>query len=193
MKYFRFSLLSFLLACGLLSLAIAFFVRTPAPKKLTIEIVEDVISVTPRPRGHFHVLFTNHSDQPVRLWNEWIMWGHPNLTFELFDSKNQSLGHLSRQYKWFGRNFPRWNELQPGHHFVMDIYFDPNEWSVPVKPGADYDCFLVAKYSVNSSKESVEHDVWEGSIESVPKKIKLRYWLDRTVADPPRDSNPTEN
>ena len=149
MRRFKFSLFSFLLLCTLLSLAIAKYYQEPAPTKLTIEIVEDYIKVGST--SHFHVLFTNHSNQRVRLWDEWIWEGHTNLSFELLDSNNKSLGHLTRTYSWFGRNFPRYNELQPGERFIMDVYFDPNKWSIPVKPGADYDCFLVAKYDVNLS------------------------------------------
>jgi len=181
MRRFKFSLLSFLLACTLLSLAIATFYKDPGPAKLTIEIVEDDITVSSR--VHFHVLFTNHSNQRVRLWDEWIMWGHTNLSFELLDSKKQRMGQLTRTYSWFGRNFPRYAELQPGERFIMDIHFDPNKWSIPVKPGADYDCFLVAKYDVNRTSESDQHEVWVGTIESKPKKISLRYWNDTVSPD----------
>ena len=158
MRRFKFSLLSFLLACALLSLAIAKFYKEPAPAKLTIQIVADDITVGST--THFHVLFTNHSNQRVRLWDEWIMWGHTNLSFELLDSKNQPLGHLTRTYSWFGRNFPRYDELQPGEHFIMDVCFDPNKWTIPVQPGATYDCRLVAKYNVSRTNESDQHDVW---------------------------------
>ena len=181
MRRFKFSLPSFLLACALVSLAIAKFYKEPAPAKLTIQIVEDDITVGST--THFHVLFTNHSNQRVRLWNEWIMWGHTNLSFDLLDSKNQPLGHLTRTYSWFGRNFPRYDELQPGEHFIMDVCFDPNKWTIPVQPGATYDCRLVAKYNVSRTNESDQHDVWVGAIKSTPKKISLRYWNDPSPAD----------
>ena len=181
MGRFKFSLFSFLLACTLLSLAIAKFYKGPAPSKLTIEIVEHQITVSPN--SHFHVLFTNHSTQKVKLWDEWIFLGHTNLSFELLDSENQPLGQLARSYSWFGRNFPRYYELQPGEHFIMDVYFDPRKWSIPVKPGADYDCILVAKYDVSRTNESDQHEVWVGAIESTPKKISLRYWNDPSPAE----------
>ena len=105
MRRFKFSLLSFLLACALVSLAIAKFYKEPAPAKLTIQIVEDDITVGST--THFHVLFTNHSNQRVRLWNEWIMWGHTNLSFDLLDSKNQPLGNIPRLVHVSQGNFVR--------------------------------------------------------------------------------------
>src|SRR5262245_12383625 len=30
----------------------------------------------------FHVVITNVSEQPVRLWREWCSWGYFNLRFE---------------------------------------------------------------------------------------------------------------
>lgn len=181
MTRFKISLATFLTGCVLISLAFAAFYRKPLPDKLSIQIIEDTITVTARPTSHFHVLFTNHSKRRVRLWDEWIMWGHCNLSFELFDSKNQSLGFLGRQNKWFGRNFPRWTELEPGESFVMDVYFDPKEWSIPLKPGANHECVLVTNFNVPRTPESDQNEVWVGSIKSKPKKVTLRYWGKQTA------------
>ena len=38
---------------------------------------------------HFHVVVTNTSDKPQRLWREWCSWGYYCLYFELSDGKGR--------------------------------------------------------------------------------------------------------
>src|SRR5689334_5393430 len=41
-------------------------------------------------RAHFHVILTNRSHQPQRIWTEGCSWGYYALSFELTDSAGKT-------------------------------------------------------------------------------------------------------
>ena len=176
-KYFRFSLLTFLLVCTLICIAVAVAVRPPPPESLAIQIVGKNIQV-----GHksdFHVVLTNQSDSDIRLWEEWNSWGFNNLTFEVLDDKGKSVGTIKKMSHNWTVNGPSYVELAPNQHHVIDVNLNCFKWDVPPEPldeGEEPpDYRLVAKYTVSECADSREQSVWTGTIETDPVDIKLGF------------------
>lgn len=82
----------------------------------------------------FHVLLTNVSSSPVRVWQEWCSWGYYCLQIELMEADGTK--HLLKKKRIpFYANFPDYVALQSGESVVWNVDLSPSIWTgLPVMP-----------------------------------------------------------
>src|SRR5580698_2500044 len=49
---------------------------------------------------HFHVIVSNTSDKPQRIWQEWNSWGYFGLTFEFTDEQGKNWIARKKPFEW---------------------------------------------------------------------------------------------
>ena len=118
----------------------------------------------------FHVLVTNVSGTPKRLWTERYSWGYSNLSFELI-GKGGTVVKIAKKPTGWDKNFPDWFELGPGETFVLDVnWFGDNViWDNVPSRGKGSKAKLIklrAVYQSAADEESTKLGVWTGKIES---------------------------
>ncbi|MCB2377490.1 hypothetical protein LGH70_07850 [Hymenobacter sp. BT635] len=124
--------------------------------------------------GCFHVLLTNTSEQPVNLFEEWNMWGHSALSFEIIYPNGQKTRSVRAKLIW-DKNFPSTVTIAPHGFYVFNVTFntDPKEgdvWQNSPRSKESYDhgvsCRVRAIYSIESSKQATEAKAWTGTVNS---------------------------
>lgn len=80
-----------------------------------------------RHHDKFHVLLTNVSSKPVRVWQEWCSWGYYCLQIEIVE-EDGTKHLLKRRPINFITNGPDYVELQPGGSVVWNVSLDPSVW-----------------------------------------------------------------
>ena len=165
--------------------------RDTAPP-LRVEIVPHVSSVQRMPSillwesgDHFHVVLTNISKRPVRLWREWCSWGYFNLSLESRDREGKTLSVSKRERDW-DRNYPDWMELLPGDSTVFNVGLEPKVWmnspiAVPAA-GKTHKAVirLRAVYNVRDDEDARREGVWVGRVSS--PEIDYQFtWSDSFV------------
>ena len=120
-----------------------------------------------RPSQHFHVVVTNISDEPVRLWREWCSWGYFNLSFVVDDAAGNPVVVKKRPRGW-DKNRPDWTILEPGDHMVFEVSFDESIWQDAPRSeaGQARSVRMKAVYEVKADDQSKEHGVWTGRVHS---------------------------
>ena len=130
-------------------------------------------------KSHFHVVVTNTSGKPQRLWETWNSWGYYNLRFEVADQKGKVLYEIKKKPRAWTVNFPSWIELAAGEQFVMDVYFDRESWKMPFlkqkKKGA-FPLRMRAIFENKADEETKEHKIWTGRIASPLRNYSVGYW-----------------
>ena len=120
-----------------------------------------------QPEHAFHVLVTNRSDQPVRLWREWCSWGYFSLSLVMTDESGRVTVVRKLQRGW-DKNFPSWVAIAPGDHMLWRVSLDPTIWSQSPVPATGK--FLQIKmkvvFEIYQDDESKEFNVWTGKVES---------------------------
>jgi hypothetical protein len=127
-----------------------------------------------RPSQHFHVVVTNVSDEPIRLWREWCSWGYFNLSFEVTNGDGRPIAVRKRDRAW-DKNYPDWEIIPPGGHQVWDVTFDPTTWKdspLPETPGSRA-VSMRAIYGIRPDKETKEYGIWTGQVSSPEESYKL--------------------
>jgi hypothetical protein len=127
-------------------------------------------------KSHFHIVLTNTSVKPLKIWADSNSWGYDALSFRLtydgrtFDAK--------RPPAIFTLNFPRAITLAAGQAQVMDVYFgDPKEWmGFELPANGETHVSLCADFRVESSKEALEYSVWTGTISSECMRFTFVRW-----------------
>ena len=120
-----------------------------------------------QPGQRFHVVVTNVSARPVRLWREWCGWGYHALSFQVVDDKGKPFVVRKKQRAW-RKNFPDWTELGPGDPLVLEVDFDESLWQDPPLPQQDRSrkVKMRAVYEVTPDGESRAAGVWTGTVTS---------------------------
>lgn len=129
--------------------------------------------------GHwapFHVVLTNRSNQPLKLWKEWNSWGYYCLSFEIQDPQGRATNVAKGGMAW-GRNFPDDIVLPPGESWVWDVQWDDKVWNNLPKPsdagkGGNH-VKMRAVFEIKPDEESKEHGVWTGKIHSEWQNFNL--------------------
>jgi len=121
----------------------------------------------------FHVLVTNISDRPQRIWEDWNSWGYYMLSFEI-TAPNGKVWHIEKGPHAWKRNFPSWWTLPPHESQVLEVYFaDSKTWSLTPfpRPLEDPETYtLRAIFEIGPSAEAKKNGVWTGRIMSPAEK-----------------------
>ena len=126
------------------------------------------------PGRHFHVVVTNTSRLPVRLWRDWCSWGYFNLSFAATDQAGRSFV-VSKKPRGWDKNYPDWDIVPPGDHMVLEVSFDASTWENDPMPeaGKSRTIKMKAIYEVLQDEESMKHGVWKGRISSPEETYTL--------------------
>lgn len=119
-----------------------------------------------QPSQHFHVVVTNVSAQPIRLWREWCSWGYYMLSFRVTDETGKTIDVKKAPRAW-KKNYPDWTLIQPGDHMVYEVSFDEETWpnTVPAK-GKTQQVKMSAVIEVKPDVDSEKEKVWTGTVSS---------------------------
>jgi len=120
----------------------------------------------------FHVVVTNVSKQPQKVWREWCSWGYFNLTLKVIDEAGKETV-LTKKLREWDQNSPDYCVLDPGDMLVIKVR--PAEWINFPMPVANKETKirLQAIYEIKPDKETAAEDVWTGRIESETKAYVL--------------------
>ena len=118
-------------------------------------------------KSHFHLLVTNKSDRPQRMWLDSNSWGYRSISFELTDASGKTY-RVARKDTVFTRNIPSYWTIASGDTLVTDVYFgDLSLWDgFPLRKGQSTTVRLRAVLDVPASPESAQLGVWTGRVES---------------------------
>jgi len=132
---------------------------------LTLSFAEK--SVYSGPQAHFHVLWRNTSDRPVRIWAESSSWGYESLSFEITDAAGKHWRALKRK-TLSTRDIPAYVTIAPGQTLVKRVFFgDATAWEgFPVEKDQPFSVRIHAVFQVAPSPEAAQSAVWTGRIES---------------------------
>src|SRR5215475_3831929 len=79
-------------------------------------------------RERFHVIITNTSHKPQRIWQEWCSWGYHALSFQLTDESGRTWTARKKLRAW-SRNYPDYWTSGPQGSLVLDVaLFDSDIW-----------------------------------------------------------------
>ena len=117
-----------------LGLVAATAVTSAAEPAISVSIAEPSRDVGERyieysgSNSHFHVVVTNLSNKPQRIWATSFSEGYLALSFEITNKNGKKWLAKRKDRNWM-RNAPRWWILEPSEHLVIDVYFwDSTEW-----------------------------------------------------------------
>jgi hypothetical protein len=126
------------------------------------------------PSAHFHVVVTNVSGAPIRLWKEWCGWGHSNLSFQVTDEAGFSVKVEKTEHDWT-KNAPDTEIISPGGHHLREVTFNPRDWEglPPPEVFRPKVVRMKAIYGIQSDGETKTHKVWTGQISSPEESYEL--------------------
>lgn len=119
------------------------------------------------PEQHFHVVISNASGGPIRLWREWCSWGYFNLAFVVTDEGGRAVTVKKANRSW-RKNYPDAMIVPPGGHMVLEVTFDPATWPDAPLPERHRSkaVRMRAVYTSRPDKDATEHGVWTGEVSS---------------------------
>ncbi|HWY76165.1 MAG TPA: hypothetical protein VN281_11145, partial [Verrucomicrobiae bacterium] len=122
----------------------------------------------------FHVIVSNTSDAPRRVWRESCSQGWLALTFECKDENGESWV-ASRKARLWTRNVPDWWTLEPHESLVMDVSFaDPETWQGFPEPGSSPRTVTMrAILDYKPDDEARQHSIWTGRVTSKAERIRF--------------------
>ena len=166
----RFSLLTLLVTLSTAVLADDSLPESMEPVKVSIAVPVHHGHRSVNEGDHFHVLVTNVSGKPIRLWTDRFSWGYDNLSFELIGDDGK-VTRIVKKPKEYDKNFPDWLELEAGGSYVLNVDWFSEQgrgvWeNVPAAGGKAKPTLvrLRAVYESMPDDESRKLDVWTGKI-----------------------------
>ena len=114
----------------------------------------------------FYVILTNTSSHPVSLWETWCSWGYWMLAFELTGPDGTVYSIVKTPTAMWTMNFPASYSIPPGEQQVIPVRLDKEWINRPNFPETHTPVTFKAVYEIHESKESKQHNVWSGRIES---------------------------
>ena len=133
---------------------------------IAVPIYDGIRPITIGSGRHFHVVISNLSEQPLRLWDDHCSEGEFNVAFEVYEDEKLRL--IRRIGQDWAKNFPITAELQPGYHYVSEVSFDPGGWELP---WADAEIRtrrvrMRAVYQIKPTEIARQKGIWTGKIAS---------------------------
>jgi hypothetical protein len=132
---------------------------------------------------HFHVVVTNVSDNPAKVWKEWCSWGYYNLSLEARDPEGK-VATISKRPRGWDKNYPDPMEIAPGEHMVINVNFEPYTWPKSPLSAKSHKATirLKAVYEIREDRHSKEMGVWTGRVSSPELEYSFR-WSDAFAVD----------
>jgi hypothetical protein len=124
----------------------------------------------------FHVVLTNTTNEPQRVFESWNGWGYKAISFELVTTDGQKVV-LSRKDQDFDKNFPSTFTVLPGEHYVYTIQLTDEDWDVV--PEIKFDkieplsVHLKVVYGLKPTRSAQSEKVWIGRVESKSYECRL--------------------
>jgi len=116
--------------------------------------------------SHFHVVLTNTSALPLKIFADSNSWGYDALSFRIKDGARTI--EAKKPPAIFTRNIPQTITIGAGQAHVVDVYFgDPKKWlGFELPANGEKQMELCADFSVKASEEAVAQNVWIGRVSS---------------------------
>lgn len=126
--------------------------------------------------SHFHVVLTNTSARPLKIFGDSNSWGYDLLSFRLTDGGRTF--EAKKPPAIFTRNIPQTITIGAGQAHVVDVYFgDPKKWlGFELPENGEKQMELCANFSVKASEEARAQNVWIGSISSECLSFTFVRW-----------------
>lgn len=123
-----------------------------------------------------YVVLTNTTDEPQRVFEAWNSWGYQAISFELTLASGKT-SKLSVKPQIFTVNFPSTFTIPAKGHYIFPISLN-QDWEVKpeIGKGGRTKVKLKAVYELAPTKESREHAVWTGRVESDELTVELGSW-----------------
>ncbi len=127
--------------------------------------------------SHFHVIISNLSNKPKRVWKEWCSWGYFTLRFEIEDEAGRKWTVKKKDRSWT-MNAPDWWVLEPRESVVLDVFFaDQDIWAGFPRPDHGAQTVTIrAVFESEPDKYSRQQGIWTGQIVSEARKVKFIHW-----------------
>jgi len=161
----------------LATFALAAGSATDARLSLSISIPakngEHVLDPARVPR--FHVILSNISDIPQRVWAPWSEASYRTLSFEFKDATGKAWKAQPKEWESVSHKLPEVCILQPGESLVFEIdYTNANAWeNFPKAAPDDSQISMQATYEIRSDPAPEVNRVWTGKVVSKPLKIAI--------------------
>jgi hypothetical protein len=165
---------------GLLLVALVGAEGLKAGELLGVDIVpalsrgsEPEIFVSGEPHHRLHVVVSNLSDSPQRVYEDWNSWGYDSLSFEAITGEGKKV-QLKKKPRDWTKNFASTYTIAARGHYVIPVQLSTNEWenaelisSPEVQPIKLKAIFEIPKPDTNT------YQVWVGRVESVTRTVKV--------------------
>jgi hypothetical protein len=122
--------------------------------------------------AHFHVVVTNGSEKPRRIWRDDCSWGYAALSFEITDDTGKTWTVEKKPRGWLA-NEPFYWILEPHENLVIDVYFTNGAtWNgfPEVQPHERKVVSMRAIFDIKPDDESRRQEVWTGRVQSQSRK-----------------------
>jgi hypothetical protein len=126
---------------------------------------------------HFHVLVSNVSEQPQKIWKEWCSWGYYALSFNLTDPDGKSWKVTKNMpHAWQANGPDNWT-ISPHESLVIDVDFaDSATWQPFPHPKEWPQTFTMqAIFEAQPDEWSKKLSVWTGRIVSKADKYTFYH------------------
>ncbi len=120
------------------------------------------------------VLFTNHSTEPIRLWNKGCQPGYRTLSFRVEDGDSPPclMHKCSRHESSWKNKHPITITIPPGETTSLNVgpsdIWGEREWKNVPEPNTGKSVLLAAIFETKPTALSQEHGVWTGRVNSEP-------------------------
>lgn len=149
---------------------------SPSPFSLSIVSEKDkpiTMSKKNEWADEFYVVLTNTSKDSQPVWEYWNSWGFQVISFELGTPEGKRFVLTAKDHG-FDHNWPSTYTVAPGEHQVFAIRLDESWQAQPALTVVDgMPITLKAVYQVNPTRESAQHHVWTGRVESHAYSLSL--------------------
>ncbi len=165
---------AFIVSCGVIArpiLAEDLPSRTKANLSIALLPDTDESGAHVIPHGsEFHVLLENHSDQPIRLWDQWCPRAHGTLSFQVQDEDGNSwmmrpiadVVSMDGPIETF--SIAPGGKLKWGFNLSRQAYQRDQLWGRVPEANTGKTFTLEAIFEIQPSETTEEHRVWTGRI-----------------------------
>jgi hypothetical protein len=127
--------------------------------------------------SHFHVVVSNLSDKPIKIWSETNSWGYYCLSFEMSDKSGRKWV-AKKTPATFTRNIPSVLEVPSRGTYVIGVHFaTPRLWEgFPTPVNGVEPVTVRAVFEVLPTPQSEQLGAWTGRIMSESRDVEFAKW-----------------